>query len=417
MILIKKNYNILTMDKYSIFINWLKDNGAKFPGVYFKETENNMRSVYTRQFIPKDQQIITIPEKLLITNQMGKNTEIGRRLINLGIKFNSPKHAYIIVFMVEEMKKGNSFFQPYFDILPTDLSNFPIFWNKNELDLVSGSSILNQINDRKNYLKEDYKLLTGAIPKFKNLCSYSKFMDLRTLVGSRNFGITINHERVGAMVPMSDMLNHKRPQMTSWAFDNHQNAFTIKSKENIFNNTELMDSYGIKDYSQFLLHYGFIPDNNIEPNGKNPNEVGILNYPKKYSKSIVYLTMPLNSCHEIKKLLNFYYREKNDHTYAISSLINLLVKQLDQYPNTLKQDKAMLKLNSIPRYSNRHNALLLVSNEKKILQHYVELFFKIIDLLDMDKIDKNNYLKNLSNSDEVLYYFNNLQPILGIYNL
>jgi len=122
----------------------------------------------------------------------------------------------------------------------------------------------------------------------------------------------------------------------------------------------------------------------------------------------VYLTMPLNSCHEINELLKFYYKERNDHTYAISSLINLLVNQLDQYPNTLKQDNILLKQGSIPRYSNRHNALLLVSNEKEILQHYVDLFFKIIDVLNMDKIDKNNYLKKLKYTDEIKYYLHNI---------
>ncbi len=403
------------MDEYTVFINWLKDNGAKFPGVYFKEMDNNMRSVYTRQFIPKDQQIITIPQKLLITNQMGKETEMGKRLLSMGIQFNSPKHAYIIVFMIEEMKKGNSFFQPYFDILPNDLSNFPVFWSKNELKMLKGSTLLAQIKDRKGYLEEDYKLLIEALPEFKDLCSYQKFVKLRTLVGSRNFGITIGHDILGAMVPMSDMLNHKRPQMTSWTYNNEQNAFTITSKENITNNTELMDSYGIKDFSKFLLHYGFIPDNNIEPNGKNPNEVGIINYPKKYGKSEVYLTMPLNSCHEINRLLRYYYKERNDHTHSVSSLINLLVKQLDQYPTTLKQDLISLQKENIPRYSNEHNAILLVSNEKKILQHYVDLFFKIIDYMEMSKEERQRHLQNLPYSDEVRYYFHTIQPNLNIY--
>jgi protein-histidine N-methyltransferase len=403
------------MDKYSIFINWLKKNGAEFPNLYFKEMDNNMRSVFTKQFIPRDQQIVTIPRKLLITHQMGRETKMGKRLVNKNVTFNSPKHAYIIVFMVEEMRKGNSFFQPYFDILPDDLSNFPIFWNKKELDMLKGSAILTQIKDRKNYLKDDYKRLIKAIPEFKIWCSYEKFTQLRTFVGSRNFGITIGHDRVGSMVPMSDMLNHKRPQMTSWTFNNEQQAFTITSKENINGKTELMDSYGIKAKSQFLLHYGFIPNNNIEPDGRDPNEVGLTEFPKEYGKSEVYLSLPLSKCSEIRRLLQFYYKKNNNHTHAISSLVNLLVKQLDQYPTTLKQDKKTLQWKNIPKYSNKHNALLLVSNEKEILQHYVDLFFKIIDVLEMDKSNRRKYLNKLPYNDEIRYYFNNIHPNLGDY--
>lgn len=399
------------MDKYSIFINWLKDNGAKFPGLYFKETENNMRSVFTKEYILKDKQIITIPKNLLITNEMGKNTDIGRRLLNKKVSFNSPSHVYMIVFMITEMKKGNSFFKPYFDILPEDLSNFPIFWSDNELKMLQGSMILSQIQDRKRYLKEDYKNLTEAIPEFRKLCSYRKFVQLRTLVGSRNFGITIGSERVGAMVPMSDMLNHKRPQMTSWTYNNYQNAFTITSKENISYNTELMDSYGIKSKSQFLLHYGFIPDNNIEPDGRDPNEVGLNDFPDDYGKNDIYLSKPISKCSDIRELLTYFYRKSNDTKFSVSSIINLLVRQLDSYPTTLKQDLKVLKNGNIERYSNKHNALLLVSNEKEILQHYIDLFFKIIDVMDMSKGQRAKYIEKLPYDNEIRYYFNNIHSV------
>ena len=39
----------------------------------------------------------------------------------------------------------HSHFQPYYDILPPTLSNMPIFWNEEELAMLTGSFLLEQV--------------------------------------------------------------------------------------------------------------------------------------------------------------------------------------------------------------------------------------------------------------------------------
>ena len=41
--------------------------------------------------------------------------------------------------IAEEMEKGDSFFQPYFDTLPKDITNIPILWSNHELNYFKGS--------------------------------------------------------------------------------------------------------------------------------------------------------------------------------------------------------------------------------------------------------------------------------------
>ena len=48
------------------------------------------------------------------------------------------------------------FLQPYYDILPPTLNNMPIFWNEEELDLLTGSFLLNQIDERNLAIENDY---------------------------------------------------------------------------------------------------------------------------------------------------------------------------------------------------------------------------------------------------------------------
>jgi len=59
-----------------------------------------------------------------------------------------------------------------------------------------------------------------------------------------------------------DMLNHRRPQQTSWEYSDTRKGFIIESKENIERSEQVYDSYGKKCNSRFFLNYGFIVENN-----------------------------------------------------------------------------------------------------------------------------------------------------------
>ena len=46
------------------------------------------------------------------------------------------------------------------------------------------------------------------------------------------------------MVPLSDMLNHKRPPDVVWAFDNDKKGFKMTASKEIKKGQEIFDSYG-----------------------------------------------------------------------------------------------------------------------------------------------------------------------------
>lgn len=65
-----------------------------------------------------------------------------------------------------------------------------------------------------------------------------------------------------AMVPVVDMLNHKRPPQTEWHFDTAAQAFLLTTSRTVRAHEELFDSYGAKCNSRYLLNYGFTSSNN-----------------------------------------------------------------------------------------------------------------------------------------------------------
>ena len=62
-------------------------------------------------------------------------------------ELNSPKHCLLTSFLLYE--KNNPKYKYYFDLLPHDFSNFPIFYTKKELEYLKGSPFFYQILERR----------------------------------------------------------------------------------------------------------------------------------------------------------------------------------------------------------------------------------------------------------------------------
>jgi histone-lysine N-methyltransferase SETD3 len=123
-------------------------------------------------------------------------------------------------------------------------------------------------------MRDDYDELSMVVPWFAPTYSFQEFLQVRTAVGSRNFGIMVDGQKRTSLVPFADMLNHFRPRETSWAFDSSKRCFSISSLQALQPGQQVLDSYGRKDNARFLLHYGFAVENNREE-GRCQNEVAV----------------------------------------------------------------------------------------------------------------------------------------------
>ena len=178
-----------------------------------------------------------------------------------------------MIFMLVDRLKPNSFFKPYYDILPATLHNMPIFWQPHELKYLEGSYLIEQIEERNVAIKSDYLSICNVVPEFNQVATLEEVKWARMCVCSRNFGLVINGIQTAAMVPYADMLNHYRPRESKWQFDDSLQAFTVIALQKIEVGAQVFDSYGRKCNHRFLLNYGFSVENNIEYDGSCPNEV------------------------------------------------------------------------------------------------------------------------------------------------
>jgi len=217
-----------------------------------------------------------VPKSHLITLEMAKDTSISKLIIKNKLDLLSPKHSFLSTFLLTERRKPDSFWRPYLDVLPQEYDCLPIFYSEKELSWLEGAPFLDQVNDKIEDMKKDYNAIIEVAPEMEEF-PFKEFCWARMTASSRIFGLKIEGKKTDAFVPLAgntnkehdmemltllDMLNHRRPKQTSWAYDQEKAAFVIKAIDDIPRGEQVYDSYGKKCNSRFLMNYGFIAEDN-----------------------------------------------------------------------------------------------------------------------------------------------------------
>ena len=447
--------------KYINFLQNLYKNNAFFPKIEIQFYTDDYRGVVAKNKILKDEIIMAIPKQCLITLEVAFSTNYGKKISEFMYReLNSPKHCLLSSFILFE--ENNPIYKYYFDLLPNDYSNFPIFYSKKELEYLKGSPFLNLIINKKIDMKMDYNKLSEKIENFSNF-SFEKFCKARLIISSRIFGITINNNKTDALVPFADLLNHRRPRQTQWFFDDEKDAFIVQAIEDIWIGQEIFDSYGKKTNSRFLLNYGFSLENNdmgeypltIFFNSEYPlfsikkklfkNEYDFIktfNLNNKFQESqilelISYLRFLLydgnindlvNKIISTKSMLNeetainyyfFYPINKKLEIKVLKHLKSLCEQALAKYPTTIIQDQKIYKENKNKKDFdfNYRNCLLLLISEKNVLMYYIRFCEYCLKLLkSKKKIDIISKISKDFNENDFKFIFYIKDSILKLIN-
>ena len=412
---------------YPLYVKFLRElykYNAFFPKLEIHFYTDDYRGVLAKSNILKDEIIMTIPKDCLISLETAFETNYGKKIGEFMYnELNSPKHCLLTSFLLYEEK--NPKYKYYFDLLPKDYSNFPIFYTNKELDYLKGSPFLSQILEKKEDMKSDYNKLCEYLPDFKQF-SYLKFCEARVLISSRIFGIAINDNKTDVLAPFADLLNHKRPRQTQWYYDDNLESFVIQATENIKEGSEIFDSYGKKTNARFLLNYGFCLDDNdtseylltVEFNDTYPlfdlkknffqNEyefartfnlnnnfyesqiIELLSFLRfiLFDGDINDLYNAINSSENIYNEdtpLTFYYIPpitKELEIHVLKHLHLLCRKALSKYPTTFEQDQNLYKTKKNISF-NLRNIILLLMSEKTVLSYFIYFCEYCLELLHL----------------------------------
>ena len=74
---------------------------------------------------------------------------------------------------------ANPLWRHYIEILPADMSNFPIFWSQEELKWLKGCWVYDHVHDRRKIMADDYELMATYVPEFRFEYSLTEFMEAK----------------------------------------------------------------------------------------------------------------------------------------------------------------------------------------------------------------------------------------------
>jgi len=407
-------------DKFDRLIDWLLRGKCRFPSLYLKYYSPEYRGVHALTRINKDEVVLEVPLSHIMTSEVARASDIGQKITASGVDLNST-HTFLACYLLQERDNPTSFWKPYIDILPKAFSNLPIFFNQDELSYLKGSFSLGKIADRHAELKEEYDNICNAVPEFSKW-KLDDFIWARSVVITRIFGLVINNGKTDGLVPMADMLNHKRPRETSWTYEDAKGAFTITALRSMNRGEQIFDSYGRKCNSRFFVNYGFSLENNEADNQAvmwftlppadphyqtkvrllgGPNRSGVASgSPKRCQVPIDYNEDVTKECFSFLRFVH----AKDSELMILSAVEKFDVKKIE--PLSLRNeleviaDLSIAASNSLSQFdcdeeqdtrlladpkltTNIRNAILMRRGEKQVLAYYRDLDGVIRQLVEL----------------------------------
>jgi histone-lysine N-methyltransferase SETD3 len=240
--------------------DWLIQRGAAFPAVAVEHDAAGSRLLRAVADIAAGQVVVRVPRRLFITPELARTSPIGRRIFAADLDIPT-SHAFLAAYLLHEKQRPASPLRPYLDSLPKAFPTAPLFFRREQLAALQGTLALAKLVRRKAVLFHDYKALRGAVPAFAET-SLRDYFWARTVVVTRVFGVTLGGAATEALVPMADMMNHRRPPDVEWAYHEAEDAFLMTAVHDVAKGKEVHDSYGRKSNGRFFVHYGFaVPHN------------------------------------------------------------------------------------------------------------------------------------------------------------
>ena len=164
-----------------------------------------------KENIEKNEAIVYVPNKLLITVERARTSEIGFVFDNHESIFKATTDRdtlTLILFVMYEQSKGqDSFWYPYFQAV--DPGALACYWDN--LSILDDPHLIDELTEYRNNTESDWDMISKLLKLYSGQCfdpakmTYSLYQRCATLVLTRCFGWGLPTTIVA---PMIDQFNH-----------------------------------------------------------------------------------------------------------------------------------------------------------------------------------------------------------------
>ncbi|KAI0632805.1 SET domain-containing protein [Trametes polyzona] len=274
---------------------WLRDNGGHVhPDAHFEQTASGF-NVIAASDIPADATVMSIPFSLAITPEWSKTalekTLHGNEDVLGKLSERQLICTYICMHWIADRSRDVLKHGPYIDTLPSpDKLRTPLHFTPAELDVFRGSNLYGATLDRRRDWETEWTQCKAAVssahPEWAEAFTWERYLTASTYLSSRAFPSTLLSKSPSlqstpssypVLLPGIDALNHARAHPVSWVVSDHSTSSSTPTPSSgpdselsislvihtpSTRGSELLNNYGPKPNSEFILGYGFsLPHN------------------------------------------------------------------------------------------------------------------------------------------------------------
>jgi histone-lysine N-methyltransferase SETD3 len=218
--------------------------------------------VRARIDITEGQEVLRIPRTHLITPELARQSDIGRRLAAQA----GPDHddfddfLYLSSWLLQEKHRGeDSFWKPFVDTQPQAYPHLPLFFGEHERALLQGSQLPPRVELQAQSLQREYAELCLKVPGYERF-TFDEFVWARLSCDSRLFALKTGGLQGMCMAPLADMFNHREPPDVLWSSSPDGQCFLMTARRAVVAGAQVHTSYGGKSNDLLLRHFGFMTD-------------------------------------------------------------------------------------------------------------------------------------------------------------
>lgn len=252
------------------FTKWFVENGGVISGLEVSYFGEMGRGVSATQDIHSEQQILSIPNALMIS-QRTLNLSPDPIHKKLAAKFKSSNKEAVLSFLIFETLREGSFFEPYVAILPSYVSS-TIQFSPEEIALLEEPRIISQANAQIETARRDFQAFKGFVADIfpediLTRVTYDVFVWANTIIDSRG-------QRFRGQIylaPYADLFNYKahpsarQSQAGEFYLSHHklsESGLVILADRSQHAGGQVFEDYGDNDDAIYLQYHGFVTRDN-----------------------------------------------------------------------------------------------------------------------------------------------------------
>jgi|GEM_PF-4644804 len=256
---------------YSAMVNWLTAAGGTINSIELRVDKLNQRSLFSQADLAAKEQLLHIPETHLLSFQKAQQSAIGQQIEQAKSQF--PEIITITCFILVENQNNESFWQPYFNMLPESFYDHPLFLldtlnpylenteasnQSHSIFAESNATMMQLLTNRMATFKRIHRLLQNQVELFDY--SFKQFLWSILCVTTRAFTLRMNNTSQASLIPMLDLLNHTDSKKLIYGFDDSSKAFKSVTTDHITQGQELLHSYSETSPTLLCIQYGIVQD-------------------------------------------------------------------------------------------------------------------------------------------------------------